>query len=434
MFKQLARLSFLVIFVNFGGKAQEVITLDDAIGEALKSNYGIKIAESQTALAANNIYRGAAGFEPIVDWNANLGTNLNQVNQRFFDGRSINRLGYIIAPGTNVSLTWTLYNGGQMQVVFDRLVSQGQQSLLQQKLIVQNTVSGVMQAYFDMLRLEKSVQYLNTIITYYEETLKITDERWQIGRGSKLDYLQSKTDLTTQLAELTLTQNSFENAKVNLNMLLGSPPTRNFLTEDLEKSDAIYDLAELLAKAKSDNREMLLINKAAEINLLDQKEADSFRKPRLTFNSGFGYTFNRNNAGFLLLNQNLGLSAGLTATWNIFNGHQTQRNIQATKINAELIKQQKDDIINRISGEITAQYKQFETDKKLLALEEENKLLAEETLQISLEKFRLGASTILELNEAQRRFDQSLNRLVNAEYNVRISELELLRLSGSLVE
>lgn len=434
MFKQLARLSFLVIFINFRGEAQEVLTLDNAIGEALKSNYGIKIAESQTALAANNIYRGAAGFGPIVDWNTNLGTNLNQVNQKFFDGRSINRLGYVVAPGTNLSLTWTLYNGGRMQIVFDRLVSQGQQSLLQQKLIVQNTVSGVMQAYFDMLRLEKSVEYLNAIITYYEETLKITDERWQIGRGSKLDYLQSKTDLTTQMAELTLTQNSFENAKVNLNILLGSSPTRSFLTEDLEKSDAIYDLADLLAKAKSDNREMLLINKAAEINLLDQKEADSFRKPRLTFNSGFGYTFNRNNAGFLLLNQNLGLSAGLTATWNIFNGHQTQRNIQATKISAELIKQQKDDIINRISGEITAQYKQFETDKKLLALEEENKTLAEETLQISLEKFRLGASTILELNEAQRRFDQSLNRLVNAEYNVRISELELLRLSGSLVE
>lgn len=434
MFKQLARLSFLVIFINFRGEAQEVLTLDNAIGEALKSNYGIKIAESQTALAANNIYRGAAGFGPIVDWNTNLGTNLNQVNQKFFDGRSINRLGYVVAPGTNLSLTWTLYNGGRMQIVFDRLVSQGQQSLLQQKLIVQNTVSGVMQAYFDMLRLEKSVKYLNAIITYYEETLKITDERWQIGRGSKLDYLQSKTDLTTQMAELTLTQNSFENAKVNLNILLGSSPTRSFLTEDLEKSDTIYDLADLLTKAKSDNREMLLINKAAEINLLDQKEADSFRKPRLTFNSGFGYTFNRNNAGFLLLNQNLGLSAGLTATWNIFNGHQTQRNIQATKISAELIKQQKDDIINRISGEITAQYKQFETDKKLLALEEENKTLAEETLQISLEKFRLGASTILELNEAQRRFDQSLNRLVNAEYNVRISELELLRLSGSLVE
>lgn len=414
--------------------AQDILTLDGAIGEALEKNYGIKIAETQTALAENEIYKGAAGMSPIIDWNTNLGTNLNQVNQKFVDGRTINRLGYVLAPNTNLSLTWTLYNGGRMQAIFDRLVSQGQQSILQEKLIVQNTVSDVMQAYFDILRLEKSVEYLKTIIKYYEERLKITEERWQIGRGSKLDYLQSKTDLTTQVSELTMTINSFENSKVRLNQLLGAEPNRDFSTEDLENSNIYYNLETLIDKAQSDNRELILINKSAEINLLNQKDAESFRKPRLTFNSGFGYSFNKNNAGFLSLNQNLGLSAGLSATWNIFNGLQTQRNIQATKINADLIKRQKEDLLNQILSEITTQYKQYETDKKLLELEIENKELAEENLTISLEKFRLGGSTILELNEAQRRFDQSLNRLVNAEYNVRFSELELLRLSGSLVE
>jgi outer membrane protein len=434
MRKYIIQLSFLFVLLSFGSMAQDILTLDGAIGEALEKNYGIKIAETQTALAENEIYKGAAGMSPIIDWNTNLGTNLNQVNQKFVDGRTINRLGYVLAPNTNLSLTWTLYNGGRMQAIFDRLVSQGQQSILQEKLIVQNTVSDVMQAYFDILRLEKSVEYLNTIIKYYEERLKITEERWQIGRGSKLDYLQSKTDLTTQVSELTMTINSFENSKVRLNQLLGAEPNRDFKTEDLENSNNYYNLETLINKAQSDNRELILINKSAEINLLNQKDAESFRKPRLTFNSGFGYSFNKNNAGFLSLNQNLGLSAGLSATWNIFNGQQTQRNIQATKINADLIKRQKEDLLNQILSEITTQYKQYETDKKLLELEIENKELAEENLTISLEKFRLGGSTILELNEAQRRFDQSLNRLVNAEYNVRFSELELLRLSGSLVE
>jgi outer membrane protein len=46
----------------------------------------------------------------------------------------------------------------------------------------------------------------------------------------------------------------------------------------------------------------------------------------------------------------------------------------------------------------------------------------------------LGGSTILELNEAQRSLNTSLNRLTNARYNIKISELQIMRLSGELVK
>ena len=69
-----------------------------------------------------------------------------------------------------------------------------------------------------------------------------------------------------------------------------------------------------------------------------------------------------------------------------------------------------------------------------MKLEIENKALAVENLEISLEKFKLGASTILELNDAQTRFNTAMSRLVNAQFNVKISELNLLRISGQLVK
>jgi outer membrane protein len=84
--------------------------------------------------------------------------------------------------------------------------------------------------------------------------------------------------------------------------------------------------------------------------------------------------------------------------------------------------------------DITTAYYQNQNDETLLKLELENKALAEENLEISLEKFKLGASTILELNDAQTRFNNALSRLENAQYNVKISALELLRLSGQLAQ
>ena len=82
---------------------------------------------------------------------------------------------------------------------------------------------------------------------------------------------------------------------------------------------------------------------------------------------------------------------------------------------------------------ITTAFNQYNSDLEIQALEEQNLVVVEENLQISLEKFKLGASTILELNEAQRSYDDSINRLVNAQNNVRLSELDLLRLTGKLI-
>ncbi len=423
-----------ITLLSFTIQAQEVLTLQEAISETISKNYGIQIAQSQVNAAENQVYKANAGMTPVIDWNAAVNTNLSQVNQVFVDDRKINRLGQSFGPNTNVSLNWTLYDGRRMQVVYDRLRTQSQESLLQKKLLTQNTVANVMQIYFEILRQKKSVEYLETIISYYEERLKITEERWQIGRGNKLDYLQSKTDLTTQQVDLVNAQNQLKTAKVRLNSIMASPADRQFTASEAIEFPKVYSLTELLEKAKTANRELLLLNKSIEINMLREREAMSFKKPRLALNSSFGYNFNSNNAGFISLNQSVGLSAGLTATWNIFNGQQTQRNIQLAQINTDIARQEKENLLNQLESDLTASYYQYTSDQELLNLELENKTVAEENLTISLEKFKLGASTILELNEAQRRFDQSLNRLVNAQYNLRISELEMLRLSGTLIE
>ncbi|UBM58484.1 TolC family protein [Marinilongibacter aquaticus] len=424
----------LALFMFCKAQAQEVLSLQNAISEALEHNYGIQVAQKQVEAAENQIYKGNAGMTPTLSWNSSVGGNLNQVNQVFLDGRKINRLGYSTSPSTNLQLTWTLYDGQRMQVLYSKLEVQGQQSLLQKKLEVQNTVANLMQVYFEILRQKKAVEYLETIISYYEERLKITEERWQIGRGSKLDYLQSKTDFTTQQVDLVNAKNNLKTAKVQLNNLLGAPANREFVADEQLNESNQYVLEELLNDAKVYNRELLVLNKSIEMNLLNEKEAQSYLKPRISLNSGFGYSFNKSNAGFLALNQSFGLNAGLTASWTIFNGHKTQRDIQLAKINSEIAETQKESLLNQIQADLTSAFYQYESDREMLDLEQANKTVAEENLTISLEKFKLGSSTILELNDAQQRFDLSLNRLVNAQFNKRISELELLRLSGTLLE
>lgn len=415
-------------------KAQELLTLDKAINFSLEQSYGIQIAKMQQQAADIQVFKGNAGMMPRVDWNANLGTALNQVNQKLANGTDINRFGRSITPNSNVVMSWVLYDGKRMYATLDRLKNQSQLSQVQTKMMIENTVLAVMRSYYEVMRQKETVKFLETGIKYYDERLKITEERWQVGKGSKLDYLQSKTDLTTQQTEMVRAKNALKNAKIALNDAMNRTSEADFEVQDAIETMFEPSVSELQSKARTNNVNIQLLRKSTDISLNQQREAEALKLPRVTLNSSLGYNLTSTNAGLFLYNQTVGLNTGIAATWNIFNGEITRRQIQTAKINTDILQKQQLDLAQQLDFELVRAYNQYQADKELLALEEENTKIVEENLQISLEKFKLGGSTILELNDAQRRFDTSLNRLVNARFNVKISELEMMRLSGELVK
>ena len=414
--------------------SQNILTLDEAIKIALEQNYGIQISELEQSAEAMQVYKSNAGFGPVVDWNANLNLAGSNVNIKFIDGREVSRWGRTIAPNTNITLGLPIYDGGRRQATYERLGLLSQYSTLQGKVIIQNTIVDIMEAYYNIIRQKETVDYLNTIIKYYEERLTITEQRWEFGKGAKLDFLQSKTDLNAQLSEIARAKNNLKNAKVLLNGILNREPQTEFQVIAIGTDRPEYALDDLKEKATTQNREIILLQKNLEISIKQEEELEAIRKPQVDLNASAGYAYSNNNAGFTLSNQNLAINAGLTARWNLYDGHHQKNQIAIAKVNSRIIEKQQESLEQQITNDLVLAFNQYQFDKELLEFEEENKSIAEENLAISLEKFRLGGSTILELNEAQRTLDTALNRLVNAQYNIKISELELLRLSGSLVE
>ena len=69
----------------------------------------------------------------------------------------------------------------------------------------------------------------------------------------------------------------------------------------------------------------------------------------------------------------------------------------------------------------------------LIELEEENILLAKENVNITLETYRLGSTTFIQLREAEKSLSDAYDRLINARYNAKLAETELLRMKGELV-
>ena len=422
------------LLISWQLAAQDVLTLDEAIGLAKTNNASIKISQQVAEIAGLQVYKGNAGLKPRVDLNTNVGSALNNVRQKLSNGTEIVRPnGQSLSPNANVALQWTLYDGHRGTAMYERLRMQSDLRQLETKQTTEQITTAVSRAYFEIIRQKRTEKILETIIGYYEEKRRIAEERWTIGRGSKLDFLQASVDLNTQKMGILQTKNALKNAKTALNGILERDLTTEYdVTDFPEVTISSMTLEEIKQKAKESNRDLILNKQNILVSKILEKETEALKMPRVFLNSGYGFSLNSSNAGFILLNQNIGLNATIGATWNIYNGEQIRRNTQISKLNTKVLESREDDIWSQVSSNLRRNFNQYQTDKQILSLEIQNLALAEENLKIALEKFKLGASTILELNQAQQSYDQAANRIINSEFNIKIGELEILRLSGEL--
>jgi outer membrane protein TolC len=170
------------------------------------------------------------------------------------------------------------------------------------------------------------------------------------------------------------------------------------------------------------------------ISLQSLREARSYYYPQLDGQAGYNFVKNENEAGFLLSNRNTGLNYGLTLRWNLFNGLNTRRVVGNARLEAQSAGYYLEDTKLRISTDLEKALRDFESNKLILALEEENILLARENLDIAFERFRSGLYTSLQLKDAQLSFQDAEVRLVQVQYATKLSETELMRLNGELVK
>ncbi|NJN26431.1 MAG: TolC family protein [Cyclobacteriaceae bacterium] len=131
--------------------------------------------------------------------------------------------------------------------------------------------------------------------------------------------------------------------------------------------------------------------------------------------------------------QSLGWNYGISANWNVFNGFNLNRRVQNAKILAENAELNHEAIKLSLQRELYASYISYQNNIKLHDMEAENKEVARENNEIAIERYRVGASSPLELREAQINQLEANLRFLNAAYSVKTGEINLLLLSGNLI-
>lgn len=422
--------SFLVVNLC----AQEQLTLEQAIDIGLKNNYEISIVRNNAVVSSNNNTLGNAGILPKVDLQASTGLANNATKQEFSSGLVVDKSG-VQSNNINagVYLTWTLFDGFKMFASHKKLQELETMGSLSSKILIENTLSQIIVTYYNVVRQKQLITGLSENIKISEERLKIAETKLNIGSGSKLEVLQAKVDKNAQTSNLYRQKTILSELKMNLNQLLARNSEIEFEVTESIPVEFQLKYEELKTEMQNANTELLFAQHNVALSNQLMRETKSQLFPKLNLNANYLFSRNENQAGFALLNQNLGLNFGLTASWTIFNGFNTTNQIKNARLQIENADYEYKSAKLKVEHTLLVSYKKYQDDQKILILEEENTLLVKEAVTIALERFRIGASSSLELKEIQKSYDDALSRLAEARFNAKASETQLMKLNGKLI-
>jgi outer membrane protein TolC len=415
----------LAVFFPCALAAQSgVMTADDALQAGLRNNYNIIIARNEAQ--ADSIFNspGEAGMLPSVWVNGTLGINRNNIHQVYTNGTEITSPN----AGTNnmgasIVLNWTLFDGTRMFVTKERLSVIQQQGEFEFRSEVLTTSADILYAYYDVVRLKQKLNATDEVIRANEERLKITNARFTTGLGPKTDLNQAKIDLNTQLELRMSLQEVMAASKRSLNTLLAREANTQFDVLDSIPAAPIPDRAQLEQKMLSSNPQLLAFKSQVRINELAMREYRTQYYPRVVGQTGYNFNRSTNTAGFSLFNQSYGWNAGLTLSIPIYQAGTVKRRVAVSALEMESAQLRFQQASLDASLQLQNALNSYDTRAAMIALEKENVALSRESMNLSLERLRLGQSTAFEVQQAQISLANSLSRLADLQFELKTADV-----------
>ncbi len=437
--KTFVAIIFLTLALFTNAKAQQYLSVEEAVAAALKNNYDIQLLRNDSAVYALNNSYATAAFLPRLNASAATLSNNNNTKQKLSDGseRGQNNL-RSNNINANLNLNWTVFDGFKMFATRDKLAEFVRLGELSIKNQVVRSVADVIITYYNIVRQKQQLAAIGEQMALNDERVLQAEKKISVGLGAKPELLQAKLDLNAQRAAQLTQLNLIEQLKEQLNQLVNFKAGTTYEVADSIPINTGLIAEEIFTTAERNNFELLLAKQNIKIANLTLKERKAERFPIIGVNAAYNFSKTNNqavvNTFTPLFNRNLGFNYGLNATIPIFNGFNVRRAIREAKYDIEYQQLLFDYQFSRVNTAISSAYKNYELQKKTLALEEENILLAKENVYISVERLRLGVSTSLEVRETQRSLEEAYNRLIAARYNTKVAETELLRLRGDIVK
>ena len=425
----------LILFTTLSISAQELLTVAKAIELALDNNYGIKVANNITRISENNTSILNTGYLPTLSTTGSAVYNRDNSEVEFRDGGSATLNG---AESTrynaSLNLNYTIFDGLGRYYDYKRLKEEHQLSELEARETIENTIAQLFTVYYNVAQISENVKALQQTLDISRDRTVRAQYQFDYGQSTKLGVLNALVDINNDSINLINAKQQLKNTKRDLNVVLGNSFNSTFEVDTLVNFLFGLDKEVLYEKMMVNNVNMMQIEKNISINKFLIKASTSGFLPTLGLTGSYGWNKNNNNpAAFTATSTNTGISGGINLSWNLFDGGTNITRVKNAKINLENQEYVKAERISIIERDFNNSWDNYQNRLNIYRIQENNIITSQNNFDRTQEKFKLGQVNSIEFRQAQLNLLNAELDRNQAKYQAKLAELELLQISGELL-
>jgi len=428
-------ISAILTLLSIQVSAQDILTKKEALQIALENNYGVIIANNNVEIAKNNSSIYNSRYLPTLSTNA--GANYNNSNQEIeSQGGEITNINGAETKTYNasVNLNYNLFDGLGRKYNYKQLQETYNLSELQARETIENMYLQLFTVYFQIARLSENTKNLKSTLEISKQRLIRAQYQYDYGQSTKLELLNAEVDVNNDSINLLNSKQLYSNTKRDLNIVLGIQKDINYMVETDVNFITLMSYDELLAKAKENNVRLQQNEKNIAISEFNIKANKAGYLPTAGLSGSYGWNKSENPAtSFFARSNSTGLNAGINLSWNLFDGGNTKTRVANAKItleNQEILKEQQ---LENIENTLKNTLEEYNNTLFILQAQKQNVITNQNNFDRTEEKYKLGQVTSIEFRQAQINLLNTRTALNNAKYDAKLIELELLQLSGQLL-
>ena len=415
--------------------AQKLVSVSEAIELALENNYGIKIISNNKEIAKNNAGVLNSGYLPTVTSSSGATFNRDNLEAEFANGESTALNGAKSSRyNASINLNYTLFDGLGRYYDYKRLKETYKLSELQARETIENTIAQLYVVYYNVAQVTENVTVLEKTLTISKDRITRANYQFEYGQGTMLNVLNAQVDINNDSINLINAKQQLVNTKRDLNVVLGNVISSEFRVDTTIEFKLNIDQNDLANKVKSNNVNLLQLDKNIMINTFIVKANKSGYLPSLGLTGSYGWNKGNNNAAsFVAVSTNTGLSGGLSLSWNLFDGGATATRVSNAKIELENRSLEKESMVIDIERNFNNAWDDYQNKLTIFQVQENNIITSTNNFNRTQEKYKLGQATSIEFRQAQLNLINSELNRNQAKYAAKIAELTVLQLSGELL-
>ncbi|MEX2362635.1 MAG: TolC family protein, partial [Balneolaceae bacterium] len=433
--KKIVSFLFSVLFLSTGivlAQEARTITIQEAIEIALENNFQLKQAENNLGLAEESIKSEYADFLPYINSSLNGGRTAGQqfIPDQVTFGNVTSR-----SLGGNLNAGIVVFDGfnniNTLRLSQQTKISREESFQRSRENVIFNAASQYLQVLLSQQLLEISEGNLATS----QKQLEQVQAQVEVGSRPSVDLYNQEAQVASDELSVTQQENSLRFNKLALIRQLQIDPLGDyqFVIPDFDEDRNVelaqsYNLSELIDEAlfnrsdiKSELASIRGLNYQVQIakgNLYPTVTASASLSTRYSD----PYFLPNTNFGDQFFDQQINKSFGFSVNIPLFQNWNRMYNIEASKVQLKNAELSLENSRLQVIQEVAQAYNDFTSYTKQLSASEKALFASEKAFETQQERYNVGASTLIELSQAQANYVSAQSDHTSAVYNLIFQE------------